>query len=662
VHGGVYTFTVQQTGQPARVFRVDGVIGGGHMVGGGTQGFVSRFPDGTVRFLPFDFIRKEGVWFCNTTSRSQTGYTPITPSMRLAECGDWPPVRVLGSTPRYANCQGCHGSQITVALEASAQRYETRYTTLAINCESCHGPGRAHVEIARSGRIMTASNIGMRSLATLSKDASLQVCFQCHSLKNELKPGYLPGKSLQEFYSTKLAILGDEPLHADGRVRTFAYQQNQLYSACYRNGSMTCTSCHDPHSQQYRDVNGTPLAGRDDDRQCTGCHASKADPIEAHTHHPAASPGSRCVNCHMPYLQHPEVGTALRFARSDHTIPIPRPAFDATLGVRNACSQCHADRSVASLAAQVKHWYGALKPQPALVTALVQAQRDSDPDHLATLLLQRQGDDAIVQFAALSRYVERVLRPDMASLPASALMRLKELAERPDLDIQALALASLHYARGDDDAVRDFLRGRLDSLGANDEAVRRRWVVVLGYLGDRSRVGGDPASAITAYKKALEILPEDDRVLANLGLAYSNAGDPATAVQYLHRSLARNPAQPVTLVNLGNALGAEGDAAGAEDAYRRALAIDPREPLATFNLGNVYLGRRDAAHAIEMYERTIALNASLVPAYLNLARAYAVQGNAPKARAALERGLAFDPDNAEGREMLRTLRQAIGRR
>ena len=662
VSNGTYTFTVRQQGMPTRVFRVDGVIGGGHMVGGGTQGFVSRFPDGTVRFLPFDFIRREGVWFCNTNSRSQTGYTPITPAMRLAECGDWPPVRVLGDQPRFATCQQCHGSQINITFDDSAHAYDTRFTTLAVNCESCHGPGRRHVEIAKSGRIMTASDIGMRSLATLSKDASLQVCFQCHALKDELKPGYLPGKSLQEFYSTKLALLGDEPLHADGRVRTFAYQQNQLYSACYRNGSMTCTSCHDPHSQQYRDVNGTPLTGRDDDRQCTSCHASKADPIEAHTHHPASSPGSRCVNCHMPYLQHPEVGSALRYARSDHTIPIPRPAFDTRLGVKSACSQCHADRSVASLEAQVKQWYGEIKPHPALVAGLLEAQRDTNPERVARLVLQPDLDDAIARFAGLSHYVETVLRPDMPSLPAYTVERLEALAESPDVDTKSLALASLHYARGTDRDVRVFLRHALDSLGDEDEAVRRRWVVVLGYLGDRARARGVAADAIAAYRKALEILPDDAHVLANLGLAYSDAGDLASAVQSLRRSLERDSVQPVTLVNLGNALDAQGDVAGAADAYQRALAINPREPLAYFNLGKIALQQGDAARAVQMYERTIALDAALVPAYFNLARAYVMQGDAMKARTALEQGLGFDPDNAEGREMLRTLRDAMAAR
>src|SRR5262245_52371080 len=38
--GGDYRFTIRREGIPDVVFRVDGVIGGGHMVGGGTQGFV----------------------------------------------------------------------------------------------------------------------------------------------------------------------------------------------------------------------------------------------------------------------------------------------------------------------------------------------------------------------------------------------------------------------------------------------------------------------------------------------------------------------------------------------------------------------------------------------------------------------------------------------
>jgi tetratricopeptide (TPR) repeat protein len=655
VDHGVYTFTVRQAGRAPRVLRVDGVVGGGHMVGGGTQGFVSRFPDGTLRFLPFDFIKREGVWFCNTGLRGAPGYHPITPRMRLAECGDWPPRRTLGESSRFATCQGCHGSTITLAFDTASHRYVTRYTTLAIDCESCHGPGRRHVALARSGRIATAADIGMRSLATLPRDAALEVCFRCHSLKDELIPGDLPGMPLAESYSTGLALVGDEPLYPDGRVRTFAYQQNQRYSACYRNGSMTCTSCHDPHSQGYRDIAGTPLSGRFDDRQCTDCHASKAEPIEAHTHHRADSPGSRCVACHMPYLQEPEVGHELRYARSDHTIPIPRPAFDSTLGVEGACRQCHTDRSVSTLEAQVHRWWGSLKPHPPLVSALLRADSTSDPAHLAELLLTPEPDHPLAQLTALGRYVARVIEPNAASLPSVAVRRLEALARHPDLDVQSLALAALHYARGGDPAVHRFLVTVIDSLGPREMPVRRRWAMVLGDLGDRARSHGDAATAILAYRKALEVLPDEPRVLANLALAEGDAGDYAAAVRDGRRSLALDPVQPVTLVNLGNALLAQGDVAGAEEAYRRALAINPREPLATFNLGNLALERRDAAGAIALYERTIELDAGLVPAYLNLARAYALAGDLAPARSALVQALEIDPGNAEAQQMLATL-------
>src|SRR3954451_15021229 len=43
--GRRYTFLVRQDGRSDRTFSVDGVVGGVHMAGGGTQGFVSWFPD-----------------------------------------------------------------------------------------------------------------------------------------------------------------------------------------------------------------------------------------------------------------------------------------------------------------------------------------------------------------------------------------------------------------------------------------------------------------------------------------------------------------------------------------------------------------------------------------------------------------------------------------
>src|SRR3989442_13911582 len=116
------------------------------------------------------------------------------------------------------------------------------------------------------------------------------------------------------------------------------------------------------HAQGPGAVWGARLAGGRSEGGCVGCQASRwgrgGGRGGAHTHHRPDSPGSRCVACHMPYLQEPEIGRTVRYARSDHTVAIPRPAFDDSLGIGNACGQCHGERTAAALDAQVRAWWG----------------------------------------------------------------------------------------------------------------------------------------------------------------------------------------------------------------------------------------------------------------------------------------------------------------
>ena len=91
-----YQFVVEQEGFEPVTMKVSGVIGGGHMYGGGTQGFVSEFPDGTVRFLPFDFIKREDVWFCNTRADSKQCTPTCLRCWRYRERGCQPEQPVHG--------------------------------------------------------------------------------------------------------------------------------------------------------------------------------------------------------------------------------------------------------------------------------------------------------------------------------------------------------------------------------------------------------------------------------------------------------------------------------------------------------------------------------------------------------------------------------------
>ena len=639
VRGTTWEFVVARDDLPLEVVRVDGVIGRGHMEGGGTQGFVTRRPDGTARFVPFDWSRQGQTWFCNTNSRTGSGWVPITEAMRIAECGDWPPARVMGDLPRWANCQGCHGSQ--VAVDDSAGSRATRWTSLAINCESCHGPGARHVQLAESGEIARSADIGLVSLATLDKDASNRVCFQCHSVKDQLQPQYLPGDSLELFYSLRLPTLGDRPLHSDGRVRTFAYQEAQSYSDCYVRGGMTCTACHDPHAQTYRTVMGAPIPGRLDDRQCTSCHPSKAIDVSAHTRHSAGSAGSRCTACHAPYLQQPETmnrqsGRApIRYARSDHAFPIPRPRADSALGVRTACAACHGNITTAQLEAQVAAGWGELKP-PAVA----------------------EPRDKARTFAALASRFEAAGAPDRSPAIGDERQALMVQMRDADVDIRALALATLHLRNGTDPSARRAIARTAAREGAQDFALRSRWATILGFAGDRFAEAGDLSSARIAYDRALAAMPDHPRLLQNRGNAARASGDLGVAIASYSRALAREPGNALTLVNLGIAYQMAGDSAQAADVFRRAADLDPAEPLAWFNLGNVTLLRGDLAGAAGHFRRALALDGSLVDAHFQLARIALLTRDIREALIALRQGLALDSSNVAARNLMSELTRA----
>ncbi|MEM7394474.1 MAG: tetratricopeptide repeat protein, partial [Verrucomicrobiota bacterium] len=386
-----------------------------------------------------------------------------------------------------------------------------------------------------------------------------------------------------------------------------------LYSDCYLNGSMTCVDCHDPHSLHYRDVNGTELVGKFDDRQCTSCHASKAENLTAHTFHKPDSAGSRCTSCHMPFLRHPPIGPALGFERSDHSIAIPRPAYDAGLGLDNACSQCHRDMTVAQLEEQVRAWYGPLKPHKPVVQGLSQAAGPPDAEQAAKTLL-RSGIP-MAEVVAISQFIQSFVQPDV--LPSKeTLDRFRGYAQSSDLDVQAMGMTALHLVKGADPT----LAGELDRM--SHPAVESRRRVAMRLLADAWLEEGRASRSSVAYRKALELDP--DYALAHLGLARSmiatkrfnaalphlrKAGELAPyhtsiqnnvgaflaqggqleeAVEHFRRVAEANRDDPEFLNNYARALNELGQTEKAVETFQEVLKHDPRHANARIVLGLLF--------------------------------------------------------------------------
>ena len=517
-----YQFRMERrNGDPLQTITVEYVVGKGLMVNGGTQTFFGKFSDGTYRFLPFDYSKHENTWFVQL--KIDESWVKINPEYSLEDLYNWPPHRVIGEVAEMSNCQQCHGSQIIA--EKINDVYDVKFTSLEINCESCHGPAKKHSTIMSNivdGIVNPEVDIGIVSAVGLTTDKSLDMCFQCHAVKTPLRTDYLPGENLHDFYSLKLPLLGNEnPFGANGRIKTFGYSLNHLYSDCYINGSMDCTSCHNPHSNDYQDISGNALISRFDDDQCLSCHVTKSLDIAAHTFHEKESDGSSCIACHMPTRQHVGIGNEIKYKRSDHTVSIPRPMFDLSQGFESACQQCHSDISEPELQEIIEDWYGPLKPLNPVIANRLKIKEKTLGGDAAKILLQPEHFHPMGQFYNLSYFIKRYLSPGMDYLDIAIVQKLKDYANYDDPDIKALALAGLHYSQYKNKEIRNYLMSEIGKLGDNQESVRRRWGLILDYFGTVYFLSGDKNKAAECYQLASEVLPNDPTIIDNLSKARS---------------------------------------------------------------------------------------------------------------------------------------------
>lgn len=203
------------------------------------------------------------------------------------------------SRPIYVECLFCHSGRVETVEQ---NRGRIRIHEHTMNCERCHGPGSAHVKFQRGEHeglddnkidedIVTIVNPG--KLGRARKEA---ICAQCHlhgdaevDISGKMLVDFKAGDALSN-YRIHYSLQSD-----DESMRVVGHVEQLRRSKCYqRDESMTCTTCHDPHSKPATEERVAYFRTK-----CLECHATDACEMPRNSRL-AQSPQDDCVTCHMP--------------------------------------------------------------------------------------------------------------------------------------------------------------------------------------------------------------------------------------------------------------------------------------------------------------------------------------------------------------------------
>jgi len=152
---------------------------------------------------------------------------------------------------------------------------------------------------------------------------------------------------------------------------------------------------------------------------------------------------------------------------------------------------------------------------------------------------------------------------------------------------------------------------------------------------------GSFAEAIAHYRKALELSPEYPDAYSNLGAALAGAGRPDEAIVQFEKALELSPDYAEAHTNLGAILAKQGRIGQAIPHLRKAVEYKPEDAEAHKNLALALGMTGRVKEAIPQAEQAVKLSGGREPLMLDLlGRLYAEANRFPEAAAAMRRALA----------------------
>ena len=492
------------------------------------QQYLIEFPGGRLQSLTT-------AWDTRPSAQGGQRWFALYPDERI-EAGD--PLHWTGPYQNWNGmCAECHSTHLQKNYDPASDSYQTRWSAVNVGCQACHGPGSAHITLAKASGDIKLFYSGLPVDFTVDNaHYEIDQCGRCHSRRRAVSPDNYIGKPLLDSYMP--ALLEPGLYYPDGQIFDEVYVYGSFLQSRMYQAGVRCSDCHNSHTARLR---------ADGNAVCTQCHSTAAntrfpslqsktyDGASHHFHEPG-TPGAQCVNCHAPARTYMVVDP-----RRDHSFRIPRPDLSDNLGTPNACTGCHEDQTAAWATQQITTWYG--------------GQRR--PHYGEMLAAGRGGEtDKLVMLATDPQYTAIVRATALSLLPASgpeALRVLRAGVQTPEPLQRYGALRSLSQLPPNE---------RFESL---------------------ARLLDDPLRALRSEAaRALNAVPPE-RFEENQRTAFDTA-----LADYRAAQLSLTDIMPGAHLNLGVLEAERNQTDAAEVYYLAALKMDPDFLPARFNLATLY--------------------------------------------------------------------------
>jgi tetratricopeptide (TPR) repeat protein len=165
-------------------------------------------------------------------------------------------------------------------------------------------------------------------------------------------------------------------------------------------------------------------------------------------------------------------------------------------------------------------------------------------------------------------------------------------------------------------------------------------------LGRLYKLAQNSVAAEKAYKKALDVQPDNQDALTGIAMVYYDLGDTASASQMLKRVVDKNPSMR-TLMALAAAYEHMKECRQAADAYKRALDLNKENTDLKRAYGEALFKADDLPAAKTVFEEGGAEDPNDLLSALRLSQIYRQQRDFSKAREYALKATHLDPNNLE---------------